>query len=1532
MVAGDCRCGELPEMISYAQNLEDVILWRALSHVRDGFYVDVGANDPVLDSVTKWFYDQGWHGINIEPSDYWHQKLIAARSRDINIYTAVGDAPATLTFFEVMETGLSTLDSEIARRYREMGQYHVDEKAVSVVTLTELLEQHLPANQDVHFLKVDVEGFETQVIEGLDLGRFRPWVILIESTFPQSQQPADRQWEPKLFAAGYKAVYFDGLNTFYLSKDHPELKQAFGLPPNVFDEYVTSKVVALDSALQKTQKWGFDLDRTISHLNLGLRDREHEISQLNEKIEALDKGLWSTILFEFKLKKEKYAHWWMRQKYMLREQGFRKRLSLFSGKLCNTLAKKKRPEAVTAVQTAHTLSPCEEVDSSYRFHPAALSEFPTFPETLLWRESDQECDTSSLWFQIFGHVSSNYSLSLVNRGLAQGLEGICPGRVGFKPFHGEAVEFPEDIPADQVKLLKTQFTRALNKESAEYYRVSISHHYPVMADPEPADLNLALFFWEESVIPLDTILYLKKNFDGVLVASSFVKAALRNSGCDLPIGLVPLGLPVVAANASDTVVKESSKFRFLHVSSCFPRKGVDALLKAFFKVYTGDDDVELYIKTFPNCHNSVLQQLGRLRSATTNPPTVIIDEASLTDSEMLSLYMSADTVVLPSRGEGFNLPAAEAQALGIPLIVTGYGAHTDFATLTTASLIPFSLKPSISHVQSFGSCWAEPDVKSLARLMKSVQLQVAQKCPVQARKLIATQSYIRDTYTWQQCASAIRRVVNRFKHNKTEIQNYHLAVVSSWNCRCGIAEYTRQMLLNFKDEWFIDIYCDDRTSSIDGSKYYVSWSVTRPESVLELLEERTFYDYDVLILQHQPSLFQLSPALCQSLGRLVAQGVVVILELHATKPLLRDYADCLEKLAPLHQLSRLVVHNVEDLNNMLQLGFATNVVLMPHGAIYKPDVEPSTVSESVRKTLNVDFLIGTFGFALPHKGVDQIIRALPGLDLALGRRVGLLALTSALDDRSLQTILDWKAVADEVGVADRIHWILDYRSIDECLDLLAACNVIVYPYRDTLESASGAVTVGLSSLRPVVVSHGEIFSDLVGCTYKMSGAEAGDIVCAISKLENTPGLIEELRISQKHWLEIRSWEHLSSRYSSMSLGLLKDIKQSKDAGNLDVKPSRNQLFVDVSAFYQHGGQSGIQRVVRSILNALDKLPPADFVIRPIYSFDGTSYRYTAKFTPANSEMVVWDECVVCYKSGDVFLGLDLTAHLFPNVEVVLSKMKASGVKISYVLYDVLPLSHPEWFPPGLPSMFQNWLGGLARYADQILAISDFSAECARQWLSKEYPGSSVKLGSFKLGSDFDRNILTTGFPELFDQTLSNIKSKKTCIAVGTVEVRKGYDDLLDAFEMLWAKGVDVNLLIIGRQGWHSDALIERLSSHILLGRNLSWIQDASDECLERCYAESSLLVAASYDEGFGLPLIEAAHRGLLVVARDIPVFREVAGKSAIFFSGPCSELASKVEYALSFNNSKNYQMPGCVNWEDSKNSLLAAMFDLQTTA
>jgi FkbM family methyltransferase len=225
----------MPMFESHAQNSEDVVLWRALGHVDCGTYVDVGAADPDEDSVTKAFYERGWSGLNVEPADEYAERLRVERPRDVTVQACAGEAPGTITLHHVLGTGLSSvLESSIDSLAAT--SYEVVDVEVPMERLDTIMAGAGLEGREIHFLKIDVEGFEESVLRGIDLSQWRPWVIVAEATAPRSPEQVHQLWEPLLLEFGYEFCLFDGLNRFYVAKEHPELRADLSYPASVFDQ------------------------------------------------------------------------------------------------------------------------------------------------------------------------------------------------------------------------------------------------------------------------------------------------------------------------------------------------------------------------------------------------------------------------------------------------------------------------------------------------------------------------------------------------------------------------------------------------------------------------------------------------------------------------------------------------------------------------------------------------------------------------------------------------------------------------------------------------------------------------------------------------------------------------------------------------------------------------------------------------------------------------------------------------------------------------------------------------------------------------------------------------------------------------------------------------------------------------------------------------------------------------------------------------------------------------------------------------
>lgn len=204
---------------SFAQNNEDVVLWRALHGVTGGRYVEVGANHPRIDSATRAFYDRGWNGITVEPVPFFADLQRAERPRDHLVEAVIGTTNGEVTLHQVPGTGLSTVVDAVSAMHASEGIDHVDVTVPSRRLDDVLTEAGWSPDEDLHFMLVDVEGAEQDVLASVDLTRWRPRVLVVEATAPNAPVPTHGDWEPAVLASGYQFCLFDGVSRFYVADE-----------------------------------------------------------------------------------------------------------------------------------------------------------------------------------------------------------------------------------------------------------------------------------------------------------------------------------------------------------------------------------------------------------------------------------------------------------------------------------------------------------------------------------------------------------------------------------------------------------------------------------------------------------------------------------------------------------------------------------------------------------------------------------------------------------------------------------------------------------------------------------------------------------------------------------------------------------------------------------------------------------------------------------------------------------------------------------------------------------------------------------------------------------------------------------------------------------------------------------------------------------------------------------------------------------------------------------------------------------------
>lgn len=410
------------------------------------------------------------------------------------------------------------------------------------------------------------------------------------------------------------------------------------------------------------------------------------------------------------------------------------------------------------------------------------------------------------------------------------------------------------------------------------------------------------------------------------------------------------------------------------------------------------------------------------------------------------------------------------------------------------------------------------------------------------------------------------------------------------------------------------------------------------------------------------------------------------------------------------------------------------------------------------------------------------------------------------------------------------------------------------------------------------------------------------------------------------------------------------IKISKSiAETFPATKLQKTFFLDVTTTAQTHLKTGIERVACSLITALIESPPPGYRVEPVYLTNQPHgkwhYRYARKFTMGllGCPTEALQDEIAEPTSNDIILGLDISSSKLIDAVTsgLFKKLRNDEILVYFLVYDLLPLLLPQTFPSESNLHHEKWLSAIANF-DGAICISKSVAKDMKSWyFQKNHERSKYyQISSFHLGADFKKSCLNQISSQQNVSFLTECSASSTFLMVGTIEPRKGHLLIIDAFTELWNNNNhEVRLVIVGREGWldlpdhmrrNIPKITSRLHNHPERDKKLFWLDNVDDGYLEKIYHSCTCLIAASEGEGFGLPLIEAAQYGIPIIARDIPVFREVAGGHAFYFSATSpEEMSSAIEEWLSLYQSdkhpKSVTMP-FLTWKESAEQLKAILF------
>ena len=1034
----------------------------------------------------------------------------------------------------------------------------------------------------------------------------------------------------------------------------------------------------------------------------------------------------------------------------------------------------------------------------------------------------------------------------------------------------------------------------------------------------------------------------------------------------------------VVSGAADPV------FRPMSIdAACKARWQQDWGLRSGFVLYAGGYDahknVDTLIAAFAELPASLAQQYqlvlaGRCDDVTANQLRLIarrhrlaadrlVFTGTLDDEGLARLYSGCTLFVAPSLHEGLGLPPLEAMACGAAVIGSDVTSLPEVIGRKDALFDPRSRSSIAARLQAV---LADPVYLESLRAHAKVQTRQF-SWPASARRaLAAIENHARGGM-----------MVRRARQSRPRL----IYVSPLPPVRSGIADYSARLLRELACHYEIEVVVDQpevtdpwvlASFPIRSLRWFVDHAGS--ERVLYHFGNSPFHAHMFGMLQRHPGVVVLHDSWLGAARNWMAHDAGepaafqrLLYDNHGHAALLHDLRHGRPSTLDTWPVNRDVVE--QALGVIVHSHYAVRQARLHYGAaaadkfamVPFPKQRTHGDRRLARRLLGMgpgDFVVCSFGMLAPTKLNHRLLAAWLQSSLAADTCCRLIFVGENHGG-------DYgHALASTINAAsggERIR-VTGFVNADIYADYLEAADVVVQLRTDSRGETSAAAFDALAHGLPLIVNAHGTATELPEAAVLRLADQFSDaeLVCALQGLKEDAELRTRLAagaarvIQQEHHPAEVAWcyrdaierfvrhspaaeqQRLLASLARMDAGFAVDgpARRELQHAMMANRPrlDRPRLYVDVTATARNGLHTGIERVVHGILSALLQHPQAQYRIEPVRLEKG-SYRHAAGYAlkVLGHPPLDLPEEAVQPRAGDILLGLDWIADALPANTALLDAWRVRGVRMLFVVYDLLPVRRPAWFPDGIAEMHAQWLQCIGRYADALLCISRFVANDARGWFDEHPPlrRDELPLGYFYPGNDPGAARPSTGLPPDAKQVLARLRGSPAFLMVGTIEPRKGHALVLDAFDQLWADGADVTLVVVGRQGWMSDALAARMRSHAQSGTRLIWLERVSDEYLEQIYDGARALVAASEAEGFGLPLVEAARRGLPVIARDIPVFREVSSAFASYFDGGHVEsLVAALRQAAATGRGK--QVPDAdavLSWRETAGRLWDMLFD-----
>ena len=886
------------------------------------------------------------------------------------------------------------------------------------------------------------------------------------------------------------------------------------------------------------------------------------------------------------------------------------------------------------------------------------------------------------------------------------------------------------------------------------------------------------------------------------------------------------------------------------------------------------------------------------------------------EQELLALYSACKAFVFPSWHEGFGLPVLEAMRCGKAVIASNRTSLPEVVGLSEALFDPYDEDDIRSRIE-----WVLSDDAAREGLERHARIQ-SRKFSWHATAATAIKALEGLIPVPAQVIEKIRprlACVSPLPPAQSGISDYTVQLLKALNAYYDIEVIVQQPLVN--DPWIV------ANCPIRSGEWFLQ-NQRQFDRVIYHFGNSHFHDHMLHLLRRVPGVVVLHDFYLSGLQSHHHRGIDsvpwqrMLHAQHGYAALLADQmpADRGEviwhypcNLGVLQDASGIIVHS-EFSRRLASQWHGSNaakdwrvIPLLREG----PAPELSD-RQQARKRLGLSsdvFLVCSFGLIGEHKLNLELLDAFLGSLLAKNPDC-LLVFVGANDAGPYGKKLLHRI--EQAGLQQRVR-ITGWTDPKDYKSYLSAADVGVQLRARSRGETSAAVLDCMSYGLPTIVNANGSMADLdadsvfllpdVFSQHELSLAletlwrkpqERSRMRCAARQLlstqhspENCARLYQEA-IEYFHRTTNRALPGLIQKLRLQNLNLNDRMAVATALShNFPPQPRLRMLLVDISELVRHDAGTGIQRVTRAILSEWLRQDIPGWLVEPVWANEVTpGYRYARRFTSrllGLNEGWAEDSPVDAW-AGDVFLGLDLQPQIVPAQRETLRQWRRQGVSVRFVVYDLLPVQYPQFFVPHAALGFTSWLETIAEF-DAAICISRSTRDALDSWLRQESTPDRPCLRWFHLGADVEQTLPSKGLPDSAGQLLVSLRRTPGFLMVGTLEPRKGHSQVLDAFEHLWHDGHDLQLIIVGKQGWMSTELAQHLRNHPEAGRRLHWLEGVSDECLDLLYQSSAALIAASYAEGYGLPLVEAARHGCPILARDIPVFREVAEDHAYYFSG-----------------------------------------------